>query len=434
MAQRTLVTACVLLLTLLGVDASDDKSSVFFDGVVTDVEEGISLIQRQNAFIDYFNGNKQKIHDNEKGFNVEDASNDDGAWVDGELMRSDVDSSYRGESYYDETSTNEEQTDYESKSSILQEWWPIDEMGSIIDEIRDKEHSQPATAPGESSATPTAGSAKDVLREPPPCEAQFVVHVGLPRTGTSSWVDWMKQLGYHGWHLGYPGSTTDAAASGHNDGDDLIKKNTFGVPDDNFFKERLWQTKPEFLSAGDSPWSYLACHLYQLQPRPGMTKFILMERDPIRWHESVMNMYCHFSNPKTHPGRCNINAPRPSVEDNELYFWHDMKWQWCQDDKAKFCERWEIEGMDSSERFKADHAAFVEYQRNHSDLVQQCVPPSDLLITQLEDEDKDKKMADWLGCNFVDKPLPKFPRMNAFGVEFNSRTHESSTVMMQMFG
>lgn len=240
------------------------------------------------------------------------------------------------------------------------------------------------------------------------CQAQVVVDAGLARTGTSSFVEWMGSLGYQKYHR------KDYFRS--NGLQEAMRENRTG----KIFNS-MWQQKGNFVVA-DTPWPWLACGVAKSQPKRGTAKFILMERNAVDWHLSLLNLACMYifqgSAPSSHNGvqdfcpkmlNGKINYTTPNAEMNIISV---MTEGWCREAMSwkhpgTFCEVRQQQGA-NSQAFKKEHPTVAQYMKQHTQIVKACVPHEDLVVVDLYDEyqEKEMKMARFLGCH---GDIPTFP-------------------------
>lgn len=221
------------------------------------------------------------------------------------------------------------------------------------------------------------------------CQPSLVVDVGLPRTGTESFIYFMSGLGYTGWHY-FTGNP------------DYPRAHTWDAPHDPWYRTTFWQTKPKNLAVADSPWMFLSCQLHQSQPKPGTTKFVYIKRDLLGWHKSLMSMFCTYDDPRNSGSDCEgFETPPPG---NYIHGIGQLMYKWCHRDKD-ICDTWARRGTNAP-HFWEDHKIVRWMANKHEEVLHQCVPKEDLLQMDLFDEHKAQKIGHFLGCN---QNLPAYP-------------------------
>lgn len=235
---------------------------------------------------------------------------------------------------------------------------------------------------------------------PHKCQAKVVVDAGLFRTGTTSWSHWMESLGYRAYH--------HAAYFQEFGLEQAWKENQT-----HKIYHSLWH-EMSFggLALSDSPWPFLACGVAKSQPRKGTAKFIIMERNPVDWHLSLLTGLCTYNFKNDVQGYCKRYLKMYSDQTDSKFILDWLQARWCREalslpQPSNFCQIRQQEGS-NSHSFKAEHPTVAQYMENHTMLVRACVPPEDVVVVDLYDtyNDKEMKMAELLGCQ---GPIPLFP-------------------------
>lgn len=175
--------------------------------------------------------------------------------------------------------------------------------------------------------------------------------IGLPRTGTTSMVAAGEILGYKGVHTNVAMVWEIAV------GNLTIQHGTDGL---NFF--------------GDEPYCSFWKTFYLLYPK---AKFILTVRDIHLWLKS---MHFMFNNHQQYWDE--------TIKKFQLNVWKITPWFWVDEIDDNFLTKW--------------------YWKHYLE-VTQTIPTKQLLIFNLEEKDKWKRL-----CTFLNKPIPKkpFPYLN----------------------
>lgn len=242
------------------------------------------------------------------------------------------------------------------------------------------------------------------------CQAKVVVDAGLYRTGTTSFNKWMRSLGYRAFHrLTY---------FHHYSLGDAYKRNRT----DEIYNSLWHEMSHEHggLALDDAPWPFLACGAAKSQPQKGTAKFIIMERNAIDWHLSLLDMACTYRfDLQIHecaPNQMHCHC-KPILEkyDDEIANKFIIRWleaHWCREalslpQPSNFCQMRRQQGR-SSQAFQEEHPKLAQYMKQHTQTVKACVPPEDLVVVDLYDsyQEKEMKMSKLLGCQ---GSVPEFP-------------------------
>lgn len=250
----------------------------------------------------------------------------------------------------------------------------------------------------------------------PKCAAKYVIHLGLPRTGTFNMDCFMKSLGYQT-HHGFTHAHMDI---------NLVRELAAHGPSGKNFSS-IWpgprpgNDKPISLLA--APWAYFSCEVLAVKPWPDMdnnVKFTLVERNPTDWYSSVLTMFCTY---KGH-NKCDGSSTPSTDTDHEYFFFTDVLSSHICNTASKFsnmhdfCAAVAKDPVAVASTDQVGRKMAVDFVQHHNARVKSCVPSKDLVVIPLEadDDTKAKRIFQHLECS-ADNGAPPFPSIEMTGHE-----------------
>jgi len=219
------------------------------------------------------------------------------------------------------------------------------------------------------------------------CSASLVIDVGLPRSGTTTFTDFLKTLGYEANHY-------DSKHS------NLTLLESFVAGKDSkssFFRDGLW--REEGVAFADWPYFAIACSLLAAKPVDVDARFILVERELTDWANSLRTIFCTYD----------------ACTDSKVPWFYGPVAMLAQ----KVCKNEKYKGemcgstADYNSMWQYLVPEFQAVATQHYEEVKKCFAahPDLLLEVRLEDSDDNraKLIHDFLSCTGEVEPMHKSP-------------------------
>jgi len=245
----------------------------------------------------------------------------------------------------------------------------------------------------------------DVPNDDADCSTTRVFDIGLPRTGTESFCEYGATLGFAAGHQGYSHKITPSALQ-------ACKNNASMCA---ILFPPLDPEQPDMFC--DHPAPGIGCQLAQAFPS---AKFVLVTRNFENWFASARYWMCKWGTVQVCPGEHETDSSLSLTSHVDMYgagykrFCELIAEDKMRDPAETQSNREALCGVDNGkDEIQAwSNMGLVNLMKDmmggHDDKMKLCVPADRLLVLDLEDPEKAKKLGHFLACS---GRLPEYPHV-----------------------